>query len=75
MTKSESLGSMSGRGTSMSRSQNVPCSTLSIRVEQRWSKVEQTSYRKRCSTTTRPRRGWGWGTRRGSQISKVEQIW
>lgn len=25
----------------------------------RWSKVEQNSYRKRCSTTTRPRRGWG----------------
>lgn len=40
----------------------------------RWSKVEQNSLRKRCSTTTRPRRGWGWSAGRGRATLKVEQL-
>lgn len=39
----------------------------------RWRKVEQNSYRNRCSTTTRPRRGWGVEQAVSADRNKVEQ--
>lgn len=38
-----------------------------------WRKVEQTSCRKSCSTTTRPRRGWWVEQAVRVEFSKVEQ--